>query len=241
MDPHSSKYKAVFLDWDQTIGDWEGAEYLSLQDLYDRHHLSEWFASLDEYINVYKQRNLELWTQYGLGQVTKTYLHRERFLYPLLHALNLSFAPQSFIALADQMGEEFLELTNHYFHLLPGVKEVVIALAKKYPLTIVSNGFGEVQHYKFEQSGLQPYLTHTVISDEIGINKPQPGIYEEALRRNGINREEAIMIGDSYTSDIAGAIHAGIDQIWVTWGKPHPAEEKATYEVTDLAEVLNIL
>ncbi|MCQ2310438.1 MAG: YjjG family noncanonical pyrimidine nucleotidase [Paludibacteraceae bacterium] len=235
------QYKAILLDWDQTIGDWEGAEYLSLKDLYELHHLGEWFDSLEDYMVVYKQKNLELWTQYGLGQVTKTFLHRERFLYPLLHALNLSFAPQSFIALADRMGKEFLDLTNKYFCLLPGVKEVVIALAQKYPLTIVSNGFGEVQHYKFEHSGLRPYLKHVVISDEIGINKPQPEIYEEALRRNGVTKDEAIMIGDSYSSDIAGAINAGIDQIWVTYGKPHPAEQQATYEVTNLAEVLNIL
>ncbi|MCQ2348510.1 MAG: YjjG family noncanonical pyrimidine nucleotidase [Paludibacteraceae bacterium] len=241
MDQHSSKYKAILIDWDQTIGDWEGAEYLSLQDLYNAHHLSEWFPAFEAYLAIYQQHNRELWEQYGLGQVTRTYLHRERFLYPLLQALGLSFAPQKIVELADTMGQEFLDLTNHYFRLLPDAKETVMQLATRYPITVLSNGFSEVQYYKLNESGLKPYIRHFIISEEVGINKPQPEIFEEALRRIGVSKEEAVMIGDSYSSDIAGAKNAGIDQIWVTWGKPHPQEQTATYEVTNLAEVLNLL
>lgn len=241
MAPHSSKYKAVLIDWDQTIGDWEGAEYKALRDIYDLHNLSEWYATFEDYLTTYKEKNTALWMQYGNGEITKQFLHRERFLYPLLKALDLTFAPQPFVALADKMGTEFLDLTNKYFCLLPSAREVVTALAKKYPLTILSNGFGEVQYYKIETSGLKSCFQHIVISEEVGINKPQPGIYEQALRLNGVTRDEAVMIGDSFSSDIQGAINAGIDQIWVTWGKPHPAEQQATYEVKTLAEVLDIL
>ena len=93
---------------------------------------------------------------------------------------------------------EFLRLTNKYFALLPDADRVVRALAQKYPLTIVSNGFREVQYYKFAHSGLQSCFTHLIVSDEIGINKPQPGIFQIALEKNGVTADEAIMIGDSY-------------------------------------------
>ena len=72
-----------------------------------------------------------------------------------------------------------------------------------------------MQYYKLAHSGLADCFAHTLISDEIGINKPQPEIFRIALERNGLQADEVVMIGDSYSSDIAGAKAAGIDQIWV--------------------------
>ncbi len=235
------QYKAIFLDWDQTIGDWESAEYRALQDLYATYRLSEWYDCFEDYLLVYRTRNVELWQLYGEQEVTKEYLHRERFLYPMLKPLGLDVLPcppRAMVELADEMGKEFLTLTNKYFTLLPDAERVVKYLSKKYPLTIISNGFSEVQYYKFEHSGLKPYLTHILISEEVGSNKPQPGIFEEALIRNGVTKDEAIMIGDSYSSDIAGAKAAGIDQIWIT---TEETDKDATYKVTTLAEVVNLL
>lgn len=235
------QYKAIFLDWDQTIGDWESAEYRALQDLYATYRLSEWYDCFEDYLLVYRTRNVELWQLYGEQEVTKEYLHRERFLYPMLKPLGLDVLPcppRAMVELADEMGKVFLALTNKYFTLLPDAERVVKYLSQKYPLTIISNGFSEVQYYKFEHSGLKPYLTHILISEEVGSNKPQPGIFEEALIRNGVTKDEAIMIGDSYSSDIAGAKAAGIDQIWIT---TEETDKDATYKVTTLAEVVNLL
>lgn len=232
------RYKAVFLDWDDTIGDWASAEHHALQDLYAHYPLNELYPAYEDFIDAYKPYNLMLWGQYGRGEITKDYLHLERFLRPLKPAEGAMIAGRSKVEMAHEMGDVFLQLTNRYFSVLPDAARVVRLLAERYPLTIISNGFKEVQYYKFAHSGLEDCFTHILISEEVGINKPQPGIFEIALAKNGITNAEAVMIGDSYSSDIAGAKAAGIDQIWLHDG---PTDETATYIIPRLADVLHIL
>lgn len=235
-------YKAIFLDWDDTIGDWAGAEHKALRDLYAQYGLHALYPTFEDYLAAYKPYNLELWGMYGRGEVTKEKLHFERFYRPLVKGQRdegqSTKEYKRLEEMAREMGAEFLRLTNVYFSVLPGAAEVVRTLAKKYPLTIISNGFKEVQYYKFAHSGLSDCFAHTIISEEVGINKPQPEIFRIALRMNGIEAGEAVMIGDSYSSDIAGAQAAGIDQIWLHSG---PTDESATYIVPSLSDVLNIL
>ena len=113
---------------------------------------------------------------------------------------------------------------------------------KKYPLTIVTNGFIEVQYEKFDKSGLRDCFTHIVLSEEVGCQKPSPHIFEEALRMNSLSADDVLMIGDSWTSDIQGAINAGIDQLWIRkTNEPLPEGQSATYIVSSLEEVMTIV
>ena len=232
------QYKAVFLDWDDTIGDWASAEHKALQDIYRIYHLDELYPAFSDFQAAYTPYNLDLWGKYGRHEVTKERLHFERFFHPLSVDDKSTFRGLSKEQLAHLMGDDFLQLTNKYFSLLPDSDWVVRQLASKYPLTIISNGFNEVQHYKFAHSGLQDCFAYTLISDEIGINKPNRELFCIALEKNGVQADEAIMIGDSYTSDIAGAKAAGIDQIWIHRGE---TDESATYIVPQLKDVLDIL
>ena len=237
-EPKKKVYKAVFLDWDDTIGDWTHAAQKALQDIYATYHLEDLYATCEDFLEAYEPYNLMLWGKYGRNEVTKEELQFERFYHPLTVQSEPTLRGRSKEEIAKEIGVEFLRLTNRYFTLLPDAGEVVRQLAAKYPLTIISNGFGEVQYYKFAHSGLQPLFTHILISEEVGINKPQPEIFRIALERNGVRPEEAVMVGDSYNSDIAGAKAAGIDQIWIHRG---PTDETATYIVPSLKDVLTIL
>ena len=237
------KYKAVFLDWDDTIGDFHGAADLALAQMYEKNQLDRYFASLDEFVGLYKPHNLELWAKYGEDKVTKEYLSLDRFLFPLMHgSLYPNGETAQVVRLAMTMSDDFLALTTAHFSLLPGAEEIVRYLAEKYPLTIVTNGFVEVQYEKFDKSGLKNYFSHIVLSEEVGCQKPNPRIFEEALRMNGLQAEDVVMIGDSWNSDIQGAINAGIDQIWIRKSQdPLPEGQSATYLVQSLSEVMEIL
>jgi putative hydrolase of the HAD superfamily len=81
----------------------------------------------------------------------------------------------------------------------------------------------------------------------VGCQKPNPRIFEEALRMNGLQAEDVVMIGDSWSSDIQGAINAGIDQIWIKKSKEQGTKNQdtivqtATYIVQNLSEVMEVL
>ncbi len=241
------QYKAVFIDWDDTIGDFVGAAKRALHEMYDKYHLSDYFASHEEFVTLYKPHNIELWDKYGKDLVTKEYLSFDRFFYPLMHGSKVKgekgkVKGENLCVLAEQLSEDFLNMTTAHFSLLEGAEELVRYLAKKYPLTVVTNGFVEVQYEKFDKSGLRDCFAHIVLSEEVGCQKPNPRIFEEALRMNGLQAEDVVMIGDSWNSDIQGAINAGIDQIWVRKSKdPLPEGQSATYLVQSLSEVMEIL
>lgn len=243
------QYKAVFIDWDDTIGDFIGAAKMALQEMYEKYHLCDYFASCEEFVSLYKPHNLELWDKYGKDLVTKEYLSFDRFFFPLMHGskggerrLGDKAIRQEVAALAEQLSEDFLNMTTSRFSLLEGAEELVRYLAKKYPLTVVTNGFVEVQYEKFDKSGLRDCFAHIVLSEEVGCQKPNPRIFEEALRMNGLQAEDVVMIGDSWNSDIQGAINADIDQIWIRKSKdPLPEGQSATYLVQSLSEVMEIL
>lgn len=243
-------YRAVFIDWDDTIGDFHGAAKKALQEMYDKYHLCNYFASHEEFISLYKPHNIELWNQYGKDLVSKEYLSFDRFFYPLMHGSKvcerLSYDKvlrMDLCALAERLSEDFLHMTTAHFALLEGAEEIVRYLAAKYPLTVVTNGFVEVQYEKFEKSGLKDCFAHIVLSEEVGCQKPNPRIFEEALRMNGLDASEVVMIGDSFASDISGARAAGMDTIWLAQPDTMTDEQRhaATYIVTSLQEIKQIL
>lgn len=232
------QYKAIFIDWDDTIGDFHNAAYRSLQYMYEHFGIAECYDSFEQFYDIYEQHNLWLWEQYGQDKVTKEYLEHDRMFYPLMMAPR-PLPVTDCLRLALQMGKTHLEMTTEFFALIPGADEMVRYLSSKYPLTVVSNGFVEVQYRKIERSGLGNCFRHVVLSEEVGAQKPNPVIFEKALALSGLKAEEVLMIGDSWTSDIQGAIAAGIDQMWIQWpSRRHDPNLPATYKVTSLAQLM---
>ena len=230
-------YKAILIDWDDTIGDFSNAALKSLRAMYDEHNLQACYADFERFFEIYETHNLDLWRRYGLDEVTKDYLEFDRMFYPLTMAPK-PLPQEECIRLAQTMQDEHLRMTTHFFSLLPDAERVVRYLAKHYPLVVLSNGFVEVQYDKINKSGLRDCFTDIVLSEEVGCQKPNPRIYEIALQRGGWKAEDVLMIGDSWTSDIHGAIAAGIDQLWIHEGE---TDLPSTYKVAHLSEVLSLL
>lgn len=108
-----------------------------------------------------------------------------------------------------------------YNELLPavlqwteGAPELLVRLRGRYRLAIVTNGPTTIQRPKVDKFRLSELVDHIVVSGEVGVDKPDPAIFQHLLREAGTVAERAVHIGDSLQSDIAGANAAGMGAIW---------------------------
>jgi len=124
--------------------------------------------------------------------------------------------------------------------LIPYAKELLDYLYPKYPLTIVSNGFVEVQYKKLKSCHIDHYFAHVVLSEAANALKPDKRIFEYAMQLNGTAAAETIMIGDSYEADIVGAQNAGLDQIYYSQ-LSSDINKLSTFNVKNLREIMDIL
>lgn len=229
-------YKHVFIDLDDTLWDFHANARAVLEEIFEEQKLSQHFKSFDEYFKLYAKRNLELWELYGKGEISKEFLNVERFRHPMRHVGVDNHQ------LAIDTGIQFLEILPSKTVLIPYAKELLDYLSEKYPLTIVSNGFIEVQYKKLHNSQLEHYFAHVVLSEAARALKPHKRIFEYALQLNNAKAAETIMIGDSFEADIKGAQNAGIDQIYLNLNsKTINTENSPTFSITKLEEIIGIL
>ena len=229
-------YKYIFIDLDDTIWDFHANAKNSLHVTFNNLGLNKHFENFEDFFRIYIKRNNELWDLYGAGKIAKEFLQAERFRHPLLQA---GIEDEDFI---KEMGRMYLDLLPERTILVPHAKELLDYLSEKYSLSIISNGFVEVQYKKIENSKIGHYFDHVVLSEEAKALKPDRRIFDYALNLNHAKAEETIMIGDIFQADIVGAQNAGIDQIFFNWRKTELKEnETATYIVDSLQEIFDIL
>lgn len=102
-------------------------------------------------------------------------------------------------------------------------------------IAIVTNNLLEEQQDKLRYCGLASFVDALVASEDVGVSKPDPAIFQIALDRLGASREQAVMVGDSWPADIAGAHAAGIRAVWFNPQRlPRPSNEYDVEEIHSL-------
>jgi putative hydrolase of the HAD superfamily len=125
--------------------------------------------------------------------------------------------------------------------VLDDAHDLLKYLKDKYLIHIITDGFFEVQIIKLRTSKLSPFVTNVITAEEIGRLKPAKELFDYALQHAGATKEESIVIGDCYETDIIGAHNAGIDQIFLNTKNVSDLPVKPTYIVKSLKEIMNIL
>ncbi len=224
--------KHIFFDLDHTIWDFEKNSSESLAELFFEFELNQKIESVDEFISAYQRINGEYWKQYGAGLIDKETIRFGRF--------DDTFKEFNFedLELVKELGNKYVEVTPHKTHIFPYTHEVLTYLSKKYPLHIISNGFSEIIDIKMSKSNIQSYFKLILSSEEVGVHKPNPLVFQTALKRTGAVPNESVMIGDNFEADVMGAHNCGWKSIFF-----NPKKTKIDSEITEihcLSELKNI-
>ena len=237
MLTHSAlkKYKHIFFDLDRTLWDFDAAAEVAFERIYEQYNLkSLGIPSAHEFHEVYHPLNERLWELYREDKITKADLNRTRFLKPLEH-----YGIHD-VELADHLSEDYVYWSPRIVRLVPGTMELLEYLKPKYHLHLITNGFEEVQDTKLTLSGMKPYFETLTVSEEVGVKKPNPEIFQYALNKAHATAEESLMIGDEMAVDIDGARAAGIDTVLFN-PKGEKIDGERTFEVRNLLEIKQIL
>lgn len=211
----------LLLDLDDTILDFHKAERLAIAKTFRDFGVEP----TEEVLHRYHLINRSCWERLETGEWTREQVLVNRF------ALLFGELEVAVDATACARAYEKNLSIGHYF--LPGAKEAVETLSKKYRLFLVSNGTASVQKGRMTSANLYPYFEKVFVSQELGHNKPAREFFDKAFAQiPDFDPKKAIIVGDSLTSDILGGINAGIATCWVNPGHlPKREDIPADYEI----------
>ena len=232
------QYSDLFIDFDDTLYDTHGNAVIALQELFDQLELNKYFPDSTLFYDEYWKTNIDLWTRYSKGEITRDYLIVERFRRPLSFGKGLK--PTEAFCL--ETSDRFLDLCSSKPGLVDGARELMEYLKSKgFRMHMCSNGFHEVQYKKLRACGLDTFFDHIILSEDAGYNKPSTQFFDYAFKVTGAPRESTLMIGDNYDTDISGARQAGIDVAWFNRYPEYPAPGPCNFEISDLRQLMDIL
>ena len=200
----------IFFDLDNTLWDHRRNAYLTLRDIYSREEVQERYSlGFEEFHKEYFTINENLWAQIRDGKIDKNYIREHRFYDSFL------FFGIDDKELAQKFETNFLDEIISNNELVEGAFELLEYLSdKKYRLHVLSNGFEEVTYRKCELSGIKNYFETITSADEINVRKPQPEIFDYAMKKSDALKENSIIIGDDWIADVEGGLSFGMDAIF---------------------------
>ena len=224
-------YQYLLFDADNTLFDFDAAERNAHQKLCGEYGL----AFSEEGYQLYHQCNAQLWHEFDLGRCTKEYLLVERFRRYLAITGERADPEALNIAHLQALGEGAI--------LLPGALELCRQLAVNHKLYILTNAVASVQRQRFERSPIASFFQGVFISEDIGCGKPSREYFDYVFRVvPELNPDNALVIGDSLSSDIQGANNAGLPCCWFNpKALPRPDHLRIDYEIRTLEELLPIV
>lgn len=133
-------------------------------------------------------------------------------------------------------------LDNNAVSLRPGAAEA-LAIAEAYSSAIVTNGPEETHRTRLESVGLEAHVDAVVFGSDVPQVKPARNPFETAIQRLGVDPTRTLKVGDSLTTDVAGANAVGIDSAWIPYDDQHRVDDdpEPTYELATLTDLTNIL
>ncbi|MBQ7295798.1 MAG: YjjG family noncanonical pyrimidine nucleotidase [Clostridia bacterium] len=228
------KYTTLLFDADETLLDFGRDETDALSRILDECGIEK----SEENISTYKEINQGLWKALERGEIDKPGLKKVRFRM-FFDKIGYTPAEDPFV-----INERYLSYLGEGGNLLAGAKELISELnSDGYNLYIVTNGIEKTQKKRLGKAGILSYFKELFVSETIGHQKPKKEYFDYVLAHiSERDKSKVLLIGDSLTSDIKGALNADIPCAWL---RHNPAadsgELKPDFIIANISEVKTLL
>lgn len=217
----------ILFDLDNTILDFGKSSKYAFKML-----LQSIDASLDAEILYpnYNKINHDIWEQREAGLISHTELKWKRWDL-FFKAENINADPHKANDIYFEGIKEFPFYVDHAVQMLKDVKP-------HFKLMMVTNGLSEVQWPRIKAKQLQPYFEHIIISDEIGVAKPQTAFFDHCHNLLGNpNKDRVLVVGDTLKSDILGGNNYGYKTCWYNYyGKENNTQIKPDFQIDSIQD-----
>ncbi|MDQ1086951.1 YjjG family noncanonical pyrimidine nucleotidase [Siphonobacter sp. SORGH_AS_1065] len=225
-------YKHLFFDLDHTLWDFERNTNETLVELFEAFDLHKrGIPTAQAFQETFHKVNAELWHLHDSRQISQEELRYRRFR-QVINQLGCEEDNS-----CDEWSEWYLSRCPYKPHLLPGALELLDYLAPRYEMHIITNGFGDVQYTKMDNSGLTGYFKEVVTSKTANAKKPEPAMFHFAMEKAGCIAGDALMIGDNPEADVAGALGVGMHAAYFRPEQSLYPPCEATYQLRSLLEL----
>ena len=222
--------KNLLFDLDDTLFDFHASEKESLKDTLIHFGIEP----TDEAMALYSEVNRGQWKLLELGKTTKPQLKIDRY--------RIFFEKIGVSVDAADAANFYENRLSKSAILVEGAIELLDTLCGKYRLYLITNGFSVIQRGRIAASGIGEYFDGIFVSEEMGADKPTLMYFDKCFAEiEGFEKNEALIIGDSLTSDIKGGIAAGIKTVWYNPKGASFADIVPDYEIHTLAELTELL
>ncbi|GHD93878.1 dUMP phosphatase [Pseudocitrobacter faecalis] len=217
------KWDWIFFDADETLFTFDS--FSGLQRMFLDYSVT--FTAED--FQDYQAVNKPLWVDYQNGAITSLQLQRQRFV-GWGELLNVP---------PEELNDAFMNAMAEICAPLPGAASLISALEGKVKMGIITNGFTSLQQIRLERTGFRDHFDLLIISEEVGVAKPDRRIFDHARELAGNpDPSRILMVGDTAASDILGGMNAGWSTCWLNaHQQPLPEGIKPDYTVSSLSEL----
>ena len=225
-------YTYLLFDADNTLFDFHAGEKIAFQNA-----LADFgFAETPKDYPLYSAINDSLWKELEKGNITKDGIFATRFVRFLEETNRHADGSALNACYKAHLAEQAI--------LFPNAEELLQTLKiRGFRLFLITNGDKTVQNTRLMKSGLVQYFEKVFISEEIGAAKPDTRFFDAVANAiDGFDKEKALVIGDSESSDILGANRYGLDACHVNLNSPplSPAVF-AKYTVDNLLDIIRLV
>lgn len=222
----------ILFDLDNTLLDFVGAARLALEAA-----LLKCKVDLtDDMYERYKEINVAVWAAYERKEITSKELRSLRFQLFFEQEGISHIDPKRFNSMFIQ---QIVECTIAY----DGVFELLLKLKQRYPLGLITNGLKDAQRPRLAKMNIAHYFNPIVVSDEIGVAKPDEAFFQYAHERLlPITRKSSVLVvGDNFIADAVGAMNFGYRACWVSHGREMPAGPAPDFTVDTVLDLADLL